>query len=617
MLRTISAFASLGVITIALMLFGADTPAAALMLAAALCIAALVSSLDRSTGATPGGVLLLALIGAWLVFGLFQPGWISSGAHEYAALAGAVAVWMTARAASQSTRVAQWLWRATLGLGLVFASVAFISFLTDPSLLLWSEHPYGASNRLSAPFLSANTAATFYGLIAVMATAEILHALRSARPDASLIKQLETRIQASAFGLITALVSLTCVFLTASRAGATVCALAIAGLIIWHGLSRWRSGQARTLAGWIAPIVLVSILAAAFMLSGALYSDRLAATVFDENTDRAILLAAYWQALEMAPLFGNGPGGFEYINALIADARNASMIMNQGAAHNIVQQWLLQAGLVGTIIAAGVIAALLRLVVVGLWRRQQQTLHLKAVIMIGILVFAHGMVDYALEIPAFMWMFAWVLGLGAGIASGGSRPQRLTGRPQTLVKISAGYALALAAGLSLYAAEDRLKAQSVRTMDEARFVSRIERDTFELASGSAWLMEAYADRAFRLDAPNAPIAREALQRAIAKEPRSGALWMKLAYAEYLTGPGWTDSGIEAMRQSYLRLPYARVTLSERRMRADNLRDWRLAFVAVDWARLPEDMRVAARREARLLPTRQRRDWFEQIGESES
>lgn len=617
MLKTVSATAGLLIIAIALVLFGADGPAAALILSAALCVTALVSALDRSSGASPGGVLLLALIGAWLVFGLFQPGWISSGAHEYAALAGAVAIWMTARAASQSTRVAEWLWRATLGLGLVFASVAFISFLTDPGLLLWSEHPYGQLTRLSAPFLSANTAATFYGLIAVMATADILRALRNAKPNASRIKQIETRIQASAFGLVTALVSLTCVFLTASRAGATVCALAIVGLIIWHGLSRWRSGDARTLAGWVAPIILIAILAAAFMLSGALYSDRLAATVFDENTDRAILLAAYWQALEMAPLFGHGPGGFEYINALIADARNANMIMNQGAAHNIAQQWLLQAGLVGTIIAAGVIAALMRLVVKGLWRRQQQTLYLKAVIMIGVMVFAHGMVDYALEIPAFLWVFAWVLGLGAGIASGGTRPQRLTGRPQTLVKISAAYALALAAGLSLYAAEDRIKAQSVRDMDEARFVSRIERDTFKLPSGSAWLMEAYADRAFRLDAPNAPIARTALQHAIAREPRSGGLWMKLAYAEYLAGSGWTDSGVEAMRQSYLRLPYARITASERRMRADNLRDWRLAFVAVDWARVPEDVRAAARREARLLPARQRRDWYEQIGESES
>ncbi len=616
MLKTVAASAGLLIIAIALMLFGADSPAAALILSAALCIIALVTALDRSSGATPGSVLFLALIGAWLLFGLFQPGWVSSGAHEYAALAGAVAIWSTSRAASQSTKVAEWLWRATLGLGLAFASVAFISFLTDPSLLLWSEHPYGRTSRLSAPFLSANTAATFYALIAVMATAEILRALRSAKPNASRIKQLETRIQASAFGFITALVSLTCVFLTASRAGATVCALAIAGLIIWHGLSRWRSGEARSLAGWIAPIVLISILAAAFLLSGALYSDRLAATVLDENTDRAILLSAYWQALEIAPWFGHGPGGFEYINALIADARNAGMIMNQGAAHNVVQQWLLQAGLVGTIVAAGVLAALIRLVVMGLWRRQQQTLYLKAVIMAGVLVFAHGMVDYALEIPAFMWMFAWVLGLGAGIASGGSRPQRLTGRTQTMVKISAAYALALAAGLSVYAAEDRLKAQSVRTMDEARFVQRIERDTFKLPSGSAWLMEAYADRAFRLDVPNAPIARAALQRAIAREPRSGTLWMKLAYAEYLASPGWTDSGIEAMRQSYLHLPYARITRSERQMRADNLRDWRLAFVAVDWGRLPEDVRAAARREARLLPTRPRRAWYEQIGESE-
>ncbi len=44
---------------------------------------------------------------------------------------------------------------------------------------------------------------------------------------------------------------------------------------------------------------------------------------------------------------------------------------------------------------------------------------------------------------------------------------------------------------------------------------------------------------------------------------------------------------------------------------------RLAFVAVDWGRLPEDVQAAARREARLLPTRPRRAWYEQIGESES
>lgn len=294
------------------------------------------------------------------------------------------------------------------------------------------------------------------------------------------------------------------------------------------------------------------------------------------------------------------------------------MIMHQGAAHNIVQQWLLQAGLAGTLIAALVLAGLLRVVVTGLWRRQQQTLYLKAVLVIAAMVFAHGMVDYALEIPAFMWLFAWVLGMGAGIASGGSRPQRLTGRAQTLAKIAAVYSLGLAAGLSLFAAEDRRQAEWVRALDEARFDEFIGQDSFSLPMyASVWHLEAYGDRAFRMEAPDLELAREALQGAIVREPRSGTLWMKLAYAEYLSGQGWTPEAVEALRVSYLRLPYARVTLNERRVRSENLRDWRLAFAAVDWAGLPEDVRAAARREARLLPARQRRAWYEQIGESES
>lgn len=617
MTRTIAAFACLALIAIALLLFGADTPAASLVISAALCISAIACALDRSTGASPGAIAWLVLIGAWLVIGLFEGGWISSGAQEYASLAGGAAVWMCARAASQSSRMAQWLWSATLVLGLAFATTAFIGFLTDPGRLLWSEHPYGAGNRLSAPFLSANTAATFYAVMAVMATADILRAMRITRPGASPIKLMEARVQASALGLVTAIVSLSCVFLTASRAGATACALAIAGLIVWHALSRWRSGQTRGLAGWAAPIILVTLLAGAFMLSGALYAERIEATVFDENTDRAILMAAYWRALELAPWLGHGPGGFEYVNALIADAHNANTIMAQGAAHNIVQQWLLQAGLAGTLIGALVVAGLLRAVVTGLWRRQQQTLYLKAVIVIAAMVFAHGMVDYALEIPAFMWLFAWVLGLGAGIASGGSRPQRLTGRAQTLARITAVYGLALAAGLSLFAAEDRRQAEWVRALEDARFEEFTGRASFSLPMrASAWRLEAYGDRAFRMETPDLELAREALQGAIAREPRSGALWMKLAYGEYLAGQGWTPEAVEALRVSYLQLPYARVTRSERRVRAENLRDWRLAFAAVDWAGLPEDVRAAARREARALPASQRRAWYEQIGESE-
>ncbi|MGY6627971.1 MAG: O-antigen ligase family protein [Oceanicaulis sp.] len=617
MLKSISAFACLAIIAAAAALFGADTPAAALLLSAGLCAAALITTLASNTGATPLFLGWLGLVGGWLVIGLFQPGWISSGAHEYAALAGAAAVWMSARAGAQTTRVAERLWRATLALGLVTGAIAFISFFAAPENLLWWQHPYGRQTRLSTPFLSPNTAATFYSVIAVMAVAEILRALRSVKARASLIGQVEARIQASALGLITALVSLSCVFLTASRAGATVCALAIAALIIWQTLSRWRSGESGNLASWATPMALIGVLAGAFILSGALYADRLEATILDENTDRAILLAAYWRAVELAPWLGHGPGGFHYVNALIADAGNAAMIMNQGAAHNVLQQWLLQAGLGGAAIAALILVTLVQRVARGLWRRRQQTLYLKAVIVIAALVLAHGMVDYALEIPAFMWLFAWVLGLGAGIASGGSRPERLTGRSQTLVKITGAYVLAIAAGLSLYAAQDRLNAQSVRTMDAERFLTRISQGEASLPSGSAWLLEAYADQAFRLDAPDASLARAALQRAIVREPRHGVLWMKLAYAEYLAGPGWTDNAVSALRHSYFHLPYARVTRSERLSREDNLRDWRLAFAAVDWANLPEDVRAAARREARLLPARQRRAWHESVGEPET
>jgi len=397
-------------------LYGGDTPAATLALSG---IAFLLAAL--AVIFSPQRPIQLPLVGAFFYvafigFARYQ-GWLSSGVHEYAALGASGAICLVGYLAGHNGRLVERLWQWSLWAGGALAVAAFLDFALDPEFSFGRPRPYH-SERLAAPFLSANTAATFYGIIAVMSAAELSRILSA--PAAHPLKTVERIVVRGLFPTTFLLFAFSNVILSASRAGLVATSTALLFLVLWEVLSRLLRGRLSLSLAKVSSFggILILVAGALFLASGDLLQDRLASA--GEDDTRIVLLQAYASAVDLEPVFGHGLGSFAWVNDLIVTPENADLLQTQGAAHNVYLQWLIQAGIVGTALLAFILLPILLSIFMGLFRRRRRTTYLRATLCIVMLVGAHGMVDYALEIPMVAWWFAWIIGLAAGLSVKGA-----------------------------------------------------------------------------------------------------------------------------------------------------------------------------------------------------
>lgn len=390
--------------------YGADSPQASLTLSAILLLIGAFAAMAAPR--RPNAATLLALAAFAGLLGLARlNGWLATGAPEYASLAACGAVMYTAAAGAASTRRARSLWHLTLYLGGALAILAFLDFANDPATNFGRERPY-ALGRLSAPFLSANTAATFYGVITIMALAEVARAVRRAQ-SADIREWIDMLLRGLSVPLIILMFSLSNVILTASRAGAAALALAALVYLLWEMLADGRNGFA--LRSWITGLFMALLIGGGvYLLSGDALFSRLAGV--GEDGSRWVLIEAYWQAVWLEPVFGHGLGGFSAVNALAGTPQTNDFLLDQGAAHNLYLQWMLQTGFAGFGVAALLMLFGLAKLLTGLARRRGNKDRIRAVLCILLLIGTHGLVDYAMEIPLFAWLAAWMMGLGLGMA---------------------------------------------------------------------------------------------------------------------------------------------------------------------------------------------------------
>lgn len=593
-------------IMLAALSMGADQPVAALFFSVLVSLYAALTLSMPGAHLSPLGALWL-FGGAALFLIALNKGWASAGAAEYATLISGAGVFLVARSAALRPERADRALSAIMATGAVLGLAGFVDFFLDPKTLFGFERPYH-TQRLSVPFLSANTAATFYGIIGLIGLAGLLRTLKRGG-------QFETQIQRLALPVATLLICATCLVMSASRAGISLFMLSALLLTGWNQAADLlahdkrpnrtiphakRGALWRTLAGPGALLLLAIIVLA---VSGGLYTARLEqAGLFMGEDTRITLFARYYEGIWIYPILGSGLGGFEFINDTLPLADDANVLMGQNAAHNLAFQWLLQTGLTGALSAFALIGALLLRIRKGLSRRRSQRLILRTVLIIALFVFLHGMVDYALEIPAVYWLFALILGLGAGVSEGGSSRSHHNSASVPL-RAAVTMILALTSGLGLYAGLDRLSAHSVTLMTDVEFMELSSQGT--VLHGSPERLEAIGDRALRLRDPDLALARDAFLQSLSKERRSGKLWAKLAYTNYALIPIIAGETEDALRQSYLLMPYG-----DRQFMT-----WRLDFMAHIWAALPPDLRDAAYREARILPEWDHARWKERIATS--
>ncbi|MCI5048434.1 MAG: O-antigen ligase family protein [Aquisalinus sp.] len=409
--------------------FGADTPMTSFMFSGALLLLAGVKLVTSKSVALPPPVpLVLSLLVVSFTFDAISGRTVFAMNH-YAIMAAAMAVYILAEAQARRTKDIGHLWQAMLVVLLLISIWAFADFTLNPDMIHGQPRPYH-EDRLSAAFLSANTAATFFGITLLVATASILRALRKV-VSLSPVALVESLFRHGMLGVVTFLFAAVCLVLTASRAGLTFTLLCLVLLFVWETLVRRKSvardGQNFSLAR-LAVISLVGLGVAAIFfwnLSGDVAGARYADLDEDANM-RLVMFSAYWEAFLAKPLTGYGFGSFSAVNDMIMTSENAHILATQGAAHNVVLQWLLQVGIVGFLAALAVTGWMLLIVWQGL-RQRRNTTYLRTILIITLFILLHGQVDYALEIPGLMWWWILLLGLGAGIT--GRAKKRKSRRP--------------------------------------------------------------------------------------------------------------------------------------------------------------------------------------------
>ncbi len=291
---------------------------------------------------------------------------------------------------------------------------AFAAFMLDTGALYGVERPYHRG-RLAASFLSANSAATLFGTFGVLAMAEILQALRyrdgRAATRAAII---EIRLRRAALPVIALAFAMTCLALTASRAGIAVSGAALLILIGWELL-----GNNHRRLSWRVPAAVAAISAGA-LLTVTMLSGELAVSRFGEIettlSGRTQLFEAHWGAFKQAPWSGQGLGTFHVINQLIQTSNNWQNLNFSGATHNVFIQALEEGGVLIALPLFALVGLILIQIFYGIGRRRRMAGRLRAILIFGFVVIGHGTVDYALEVPSIALYWALLLGVGAGLA---------------------------------------------------------------------------------------------------------------------------------------------------------------------------------------------------------
>lgn len=573
------AYISLGLIWLAAFTaLGADGEVASNFFGAPLLlIGAWVAFRDRWLGF--GTASLVGVFALFLVMAILQGQW-QSGEPEFVGLGACGAVFLTARSFARQGPKPSTISAVLLGFFLLAAVLAFVDYIWSPDQIFLFDKPYHLG-RLSTPFLSANTAATFFGIGIILTVGRLLRVATGYAGEAKW-KHLILPIASLLF-------CASCLILTASRAGILLTGGFSALLLLWETARRFQRGKTQSIRLIAFAGIGIAITTACILsLSGETFSSRITEGI-DGVGSRTELWVAYRGALLDHFWFGAGFGGFEYVNAISANAENASILIFQRAAHNVVLQWLVQTGAVGLLTLIAFWLAVGRKIAGDLRHSGRARWMIRTLVCVGLFVLAHGMVDYALEIPAIAWLVSWLAGLACGWSPARAKPGM---RPLR-------YAVAAAFGglgiLALINLADGLGANAVRTASGPAATEILATPFPDGASLS--MARAHADLALRSTPANPQHALAALTQALALEPRDGRAEARLAYAYLLSGDSRSAAG--HLERSYALWPYAH----------PDFRAWRLELAAALWNRLDNDQRTAPLQELRQVRPEWRQAWL--------
>ena len=311
---------------------------------------------------------------------------------------------------------------AVIGFG--YAVFGLVQFANLPNPLLWFDTNH-QNVVLTSTFVGRNNYATYagIGLIAIAGiTLRVYQQHLNDAPNSARYKLaafIEASGQRGAIFICAGLVVLVALLLTQSRAGVLA---TLVGLLALGILNASRSGQGHSRA-----IILLAVfaVAGACLAFGDAFLSRISRMPLSDEY-RSAVYAITLASIREAPLTGFGYGTFADVLPMFRDG-SLDLRETWDKAHNTYLELLQGLGVVAGSMLMLCVGLLVWRCARGAIRRRRHRLAPTVAAACAVLVTAHALVDFSLQIQAVTLTFAALL--GAGVAQSDS--SRATAGPIT------------------------------------------------------------------------------------------------------------------------------------------------------------------------------------------
>jgi O-antigen ligase len=319
-----------------------------------------------------------------------------------------------------------WWARASI---LVYVIYGLVALALTPNLLLWAPK-LAYQGYLTATFVNHNTAATFIGAGCILWFCWAYLPLQSLPWSSLRLLLLTPSNEHLAFKLIVRSAgALTCLFallLTGSRGG-LICSSA--GLLVAIGLMAVNKTKPKL---WY--IIASGIGALALAVAWLSQTGRIGSQGFFDDA-RLSVYGLCIDAIRQRPLLGSGAGSFEELFPSLR-TENLSLWGVWDYAHSTVLEIAVEMGLpAAAMVVIASLASIIILVRAALNSKDGDHASLASIAGIAVLSYLHSMIDFSLQIPGYLIVFAILLGCGLSRSSATRAAiEKPRSRTQTAIK---------------------------------------------------------------------------------------------------------------------------------------------------------------------------------------
>jgi O-antigen ligase len=301
---------------------------------------------------------------------------------------------------------------------LVYVIYGLAAFALTPNMVLWTPKLAYRGN-LTATFINRNTAATFIGVGVILWSCSAFYSVQSLKSFSLRLLLLSPSNEDLAFkAIVRSVAALMCFFallLTGSRAG-LICACF--GLTLAITLMVANRRRARF---WLVALSGSAAIALVVLLLSRM-GQILTRGLFDEA--RWSVYEICVEAVRQRPLLGAGIGSF----ADLFPSLRTSQFSSGGVwdyAHSTILEIAVEMGVpVASMIVIAALASLFILGRAALRSNDRSHSSLAAITGIVVLSYLHSLVDFSLQIPGYLIVFAILLGCGLARACSGGQSEQ-------------------------------------------------------------------------------------------------------------------------------------------------------------------------------------------------